>query len=348
MAVAEVPRRRNRNAERSGFLRALSKGLQADDYDYAIIAELQDDGRLPFSEIAKRVGLTEKTVRSRVSHLLDNSAIRIVALTSPASLGFTAMALVGIIHDPAVPASQIALAMAEIAETDYIVVTSGRYSLIVEIIAVDREAVRDVVERKIGIIPGVRQVEIFDGIHLYYQKAGFFGKGRRVGGTGVRVKLLADIDRQIAFELGIDGRAPFRAVADKVGMSETQVRARVGAMVQSRQMNILAIANPLAFHNRCVAWLAIKVLPSYSTEALADRIADIDVVSYILICAGRYDIFAEMICEGMEALYAKVETALKPLAGIGHLEYFVYYDLHYKPLTPRDITPAAKADAAAS
>ena len=181
----------------------LRSQIELDTHDRALITVLQQDGRIPFVELARRVGLSEKTVRSRVTALLDSDVIRIVALTSPRSLGFNAIAMVGLTTDPAVPATDVARDIAAISGVDYVVVTTGRYSVIVEVITTDRDALRDVIEKRIGATPGVRSMEIFPGFSLFYQKARFLSGGS--DDAGVRTGALPDVDRQIAFALSGDG-----------------------------------------------------------------------------------------------------------------------------------------------
>jgi DNA-binding Lrp family transcriptional regulator len=55
--------------------------------DCQIIESLQKDGRLPNTEIAKRLGISETTVRTRLQRLIQGEYIQIVAASSPLKLG---------------------------------------------------------------------------------------------------------------------------------------------------------------------------------------------------------------------------------------------------------------------
>ena len=61
-----------------------------------IIRLLQRDGRASYSEIAKKVGLSEAAVRQRVGKLIDGGVMQIVAVTDPSQLGFHRQAMIGI------------------------------------------------------------------------------------------------------------------------------------------------------------------------------------------------------------------------------------------------------------
>jgi DNA-binding Lrp family transcriptional regulator len=320
---------------RAQFGRNLVHHGPLSDVDRAIIKHLQEDGRRSFVTIARDVGVTEKTVRNRVRYLLSNNIVQIVALTTPSALGYKAGALAAISSDPTVPASRIAAELAAIDDLDYIVVTTGRYSLFAEIITRDMPSMQRVVEQQIGKIAGVRGVEIFPYFSLYYQKARFFTIGEQAWEEpGVRHQELDDIDKAIARELSYDGRAPLRNVAEKLSISETQVRTRIQAMVSSGTMSILAIANPMNLRNRAIAWVAIKATGKTGLRELADRVAKISFVTYIAICAGRFDIFAEFVCSSSDELLDAIDEKLRKVDGVQDIETFMYLDLHYKRLVP--------------
>ncbi|WP_192886519.1 Lrp/AsnC family transcriptional regulator [Agrobacterium sp. LAD9] len=310
----------------------LATGLAFDPKDLEIIALLQTDGRMLFTEIAERVNLTEKTVRGRVQGLLDCSAIRIVALTTPAALGYRAIALVGLTCVPGFRPSDIASSLARIDGIDYVVLTSGRYSIIVEIVTTDRDSALEILQDRILQEPGLASFEMFEGAVLNYQKAGFLGPGYKNDSLKVNTRPLSDIDWQIAAALGKDGRASYRSVSQALGISETQVRTRVSAMLQTRQMQILAIANPLAFPDRVVAWVAMKLGPNAPVADVVERLEHVSEVTYILSTFGRFDLFIEVQATGVDVLHDLVHEKLKAVDGVQCLETFPYFKLHYKPL----------------
>ena len=66
-----------------------------DPVDCEMIALLQKDGRIPNTEIAKKLGISEATVRTRLNRLIAEEYIQIVAVSNPLKLGFD---IVGIIR----------------------------------------------------------------------------------------------------------------------------------------------------------------------------------------------------------------------------------------------------------
>lgn len=307
--------------------------LQLTDTDRRIIAHLQQDGRRPFAAIAQDVGVTEKTVRAHTRSLVEQQIIQIVALVSPAALGYSVSALAAISIDSPAAGSRISDALARIDTIDYVVLTNSRYAIFAEIIARDLQELQTTIETQIGSIEGITGVELFPYFSLHYQQARIIDGGVGADG-GVRDIELGETDKAIVSYLNLDGRMPFSALADHLGVSEGQVRQRVQAMIDNRQLRIMAILNPLKLLNRTMAWIAIKVRPEARLTDVADALAAMPNISYVAICAGRFDIFAEAITASQAELLELLETGIRPLEGLRDTEAFIYANLHYKRLLP--------------
>jgi Lrp/AsnC family transcriptional regulator for asnA, asnC and gidA len=77
----------------------MSKKRVIDEVDKQIIEMLQQDGRRPFTQIARDLGLSEAGVRQRVQNLIEEKVMQIVAVTDPLTLGFQLFAMIGIRAD---------------------------------------------------------------------------------------------------------------------------------------------------------------------------------------------------------------------------------------------------------
>ncbi|WP_350347736.1 Lrp/AsnC family transcriptional regulator [Agromyces sp. G08B096] len=130
-----------------------------DDLDRALITALQEDGRLGYAELGALVGLTAGGARKRVKRLEDRGVIQIVGVTDPLRLGYQSMAMIGIVSDR--DPEEVAAAINEIDDVIYVVLVAGRYDLLVEVIAADRDALFELVNRKLRTIPGVSRAETF-------------------------------------------------------------------------------------------------------------------------------------------------------------------------------------------
>jgi len=138
-----------------------------DDIDKAIIRELQLDGRTPYAKLGPAVGLSQAAVRQRVQRLIENGVMQVVAVTDPLMLGFKLEALIGVEVDGDLRA--VASKLAEVDNVDYVVVTTGRFDLVVEVVCRDHEELLQLINDVVRAIPGVRATETFTYLHLEKQ-----------------------------------------------------------------------------------------------------------------------------------------------------------------------------------
>ena len=138
-----------------------------DDIDKAIIRELQLDGRTPYAKLGPAVGLSQAAVRQRVQRLIENGVMQVVAVTDPLMLGFTLEAMIGVEVDGDLRA--VATKVAQVDNVDYVVVTTGRFDLVVEVVCRDHEELLHLINDVIRAIPGVRATETFTYLHLEKQ-----------------------------------------------------------------------------------------------------------------------------------------------------------------------------------
>jgi Lrp/AsnC family transcriptional regulator for asnA, asnC and gidA len=138
-----------------------------DDTDKAIIRALQIDGRTPYSKLGPAVGLSQAAVRQRVQRLIDRGVMQVVAVTDPATLGFAVQAMVAICVTGDV--RKVAAALEDLAEVEYVVITAGRFDLLVEVVCSDSHHLLAVVNDRMRSIKGVTSTEVFTYLTLVKQ-----------------------------------------------------------------------------------------------------------------------------------------------------------------------------------
>jgi Lrp/AsnC family transcriptional regulator for asnA, asnC and gidA len=127
---------------------AVTPAIRVDDLDRSIIEALQENGRESFRQIAAQLNVSEGTVRARYARLTNEGILQVVAVTNPLGLGFE-QALVGV--KTSGPPSAIADEIARWPEADYVVVTAGRFDLVVEIVVSDRQELLELTNRMRGL-----------------------------------------------------------------------------------------------------------------------------------------------------------------------------------------------------
>ena len=139
--------------------RSTSEVFPLDDVDRAIITELQVDGRMSYTALAPRVGLSQAAVRQRVTKLIDRGVMQVVAVTDPLSLGMTTQAMVGITVSGDV--RTVAAAVSACPEAEYVLITAGRYDVLAEVLCEDNESLLSLVNDRLRSIDGVASTEVF-------------------------------------------------------------------------------------------------------------------------------------------------------------------------------------------
>ena len=134
--------------------------VNLDELDDKLITLLQTDGRASNIELAKKVGVSEGTVRRRFRNLIKDEVIRVVAIPDPAKLGRGTTALVGLQVDPAL-VDPVSNELSRIDEVQYVAVTTGAYDIFLWIALPSPEELSEFLRAKIGSIQGVRRTETF-------------------------------------------------------------------------------------------------------------------------------------------------------------------------------------------
>jgi Lrp/AsnC family transcriptional regulator, regulator for asnA, asnC and gidA len=155
------------SSRRSGERIGTERAVVIDDVDKAIIEQLQQDGRLPYTKLGAAVGLSEAAVRQRVQRLVESGVVQIVAVTDPLTLGFRREAMIGLKIEGDLRG--VADTIASIPEVSYVVVVSGSFDLLMEVVCEDDDHLLALLNDKVRSIPGVRSTETFTYLRLYKQ-----------------------------------------------------------------------------------------------------------------------------------------------------------------------------------
>ena len=137
--------------------------------------------------------------------------------------------------------------------------------------------------------------------------------------------VLDEVSKRIIEQLQADGRRPYAAIGKAVGLSEAAVRQRVQRLLDQGVMQIVAVTDPLqvGFHRQAM----IGVRAEGDLQEVADRLAEMAEVDYVVITAGSFDLLAEAVCEDDDALLELVSTKIRAISGVRSTETFVYLKL---------------------
>lgn len=136
---------------------------------------------------------------------------------------------------------------------------------------------------------------------------------------------LDDVAKAIIEQLQQDGRRSYAAIGKEVGLSEAAVRQRVQRLIESGVMQVVAVTDPLQLGFARQAMVGISV--SGPLEPVAEALAAMDEVDYVVITAGTYDVLAEVVCESDERLLELISERIRRIEGVARTETFMYLKL---------------------
>ena len=139
---------------------------ELDKIDLDIIELLRQDGRKPFTDVAKKLGISEGTVRNRVGRLVDEQVLQIVGMVDPLRLGYDAPAMIGVTIQPQ-ELEKAAAIIGQFPEVSYLVMVSGEYDLIVEVMCRDRVHLASFLNEKLRKVSGVLRTQTFLILRMY-------------------------------------------------------------------------------------------------------------------------------------------------------------------------------------
>ena len=137
---------------------------------------------------------------------------------------------------------------------------------------------------------------------------------------------LDDVSNAIIEQLQQDGRKSYAEIGKAVGLSEAAVRQRVQRLSDAGVMQVVAVTDPmqLGFYRQAM----IGVRCSGDTRKLADELAALPSVIYVVLTAGSFDILVEVVSENDDDLIEILNTKIRTLPGVTSTETFVYLKLH--------------------
>ena len=143
------------------------RSLPSDALNTQIIDMLQEDGRIPFKDIALELNVSEGTVRNRVNRMKQAGMLKIVALADPMAIRYQSDAMIGIrISNESTPA-KVAERLSACSEVIYIVWVSGRYDLLIEVVCDSGQLFQQFLQTHCYDNADIMQIEVMTAIDMF-------------------------------------------------------------------------------------------------------------------------------------------------------------------------------------
>ncbi len=144
--------------------------MDIDKLDSEIIKLLQKDGRMTSKAMSKLLDVTETTVRNRLSRLIKDKVIQIVAVADPHRIGFNLVGSFKIIADPK-KVNHVLSELKKIKEIWYVAKATGSNDIDTEFNIESMEMLNDLIYNKLVQIDGIVKTET--SIILGYEKRSY-------------------------------------------------------------------------------------------------------------------------------------------------------------------------------
>jgi len=128
-----------------------------DKTDIKIVNILLEDGRMPASEIARRIGdISERAVRYRIERMVDAGIIQVSAVAKPQAFGLTTIADVWMeVESDRI--MEVAKKMANFDNVSYVACGIGESDVSIQIVAKDTAEIYQFITEVVRKVPGVRK-----------------------------------------------------------------------------------------------------------------------------------------------------------------------------------------------
>ena len=143
---------------------------------------------------------------------------------------------------------------------------------------------------------------------------------------GERAKpALDDVSKAIIEQLQQEGRRSYAAIGKVVGLSEAAVRQRVQRLVDNGVMQVVAVTDPLELGFNRQAMIGVRA--TGDLDPVAEALAAMEEVDYVVVVAGSFDLLVEVVAESDEHLLTIVSKRIRAIPQVLSTETFVYLKL---------------------
>lgn len=138
----------------------MSRHFEIDNTDLRILEILMQDAKRPYTEVARRVNVSQGTVHVRMNKMEDAGIFEKTTLKiNYARLGYDITAFIGIYLEKSALYESVLAKLKNISEITNIHYTTGNYSMFVRIHCRDTNHLKEVLHDKMQQVEGIERTE---------------------------------------------------------------------------------------------------------------------------------------------------------------------------------------------
>lgn len=136
-----------------------------DRLNQELLQELQNDGRVSNTQLAKILGFSEGTIRKRIKDLQNHGVMKIRAVLDPSKIGYSFISLMALQVRMA-DLRQVAEMLARKPNVYYLAFVTGRYDLVAIIMSRTSEELCNFIKEQISTMPSIIKTETFVNLEI--------------------------------------------------------------------------------------------------------------------------------------------------------------------------------------
>jgi DNA-binding Lrp family transcriptional regulator len=293
-----------------------------DALDRRIVAELQQDGRASWTDVAEACDTSVATVVRRGNRLIAEGLVRVAVVPSLQHAGPADLFL---LHLTCAPGAQVRVAE-ELTHRDDVrlaALVTGPFDIVAELLVRHDDSLSSRIVGQLLAIDGVERCETDLMLHTY--KVSHDWSRQLLTGEPHVADVEAphechpnhfdDADRAIVEYLRTDGRASFRSVAQELGVNESTVRRRFETLRERGCVMVVTLipAPSLGFESEII--LEVSVRP-YRLDAVARELASHLGVRYVASTLRSSSLMCEVILPTTRSVFDFLTTVVGQLDGV--------------------------------
>jgi Lrp/AsnC family transcriptional regulator for asnA, asnC and gidA len=126
-----------------------------DELDFAIIAQLQDDGRRSYTQIARALNVSVGTIRNRTARMVDVGIVRFICRPDAYRVGFHTPANIKVSIRPSALIEEAVQEISKFPEVYYLALVAGEYDLDIDVMCRDQEHLTNLITQRLQKVKGV-------------------------------------------------------------------------------------------------------------------------------------------------------------------------------------------------
>ncbi|MFC1911955.1 Lrp/AsnC family transcriptional regulator [Chloroflexota bacterium] len=313
-----------------------------DELDQKILSEFEHLGFQKSATLAHLLGLGERTVRRRINNMINDKAIKVIAVPNPVLFGYKAWAKIGIKVAPEY-LSRVARVLVEHPSVYFVAYALGRFDIIIAVRLDTLDRLTYFVNSELTRVNGILSTEtwMFVSPRKYYHfswPAPIFQKTKNEWGSYHEATVshsryeVDEVDRRIFGILREDGLTRPASLKSRLGIGEGTIRKRMKDMLDNEVYKVEVVPNPEILEYEAWATMGITI-NHQSAHKLIDSLIKYPAVYLASVSLGRFNVIIAARFQNTNLLNQFVTGDLSSIPGISSVETH----LHNKPLKYHNI-----------